>query len=240
MSATALQCIDPQRVRVGVSACLLGQAVRYDGGDKRDATVTGELARRFELVPFCPEVAIGMGVPRPPIRLAGDPAAPRARGVEDPAMDVTAALDGHGERVGASIGGLSGYVFKKGSPSCGLAGVPVYPAGGGETADATGTGLYAAAIRRLQPLLPVAEEDDLAEPGRRARFVQRVQVYHRWQCLRAAGVTATALVQFHDAHAHLLPARAHRRMVRLVARAGTRDAEAMADAYGTELMAALG
>lgn len=242
MSDVPLERVEPNRVRVGVSACLLGDAVRYDGGHKHATHITDDLGRRFELVPFCPEVAIGMGVPRPAIRLVGDPGTPRARGVDDPAMDVTAALTAYGERVGVSVDGLSGYVFKKGSPSCGLGGVPVYPADGGDTASGAGTGLYAAAIRRLQPLLPLEEEDRLADLALRERFVLRVQVYHRWQCLRAAGVTARALADFHAAHEHLLLAREHerhRRMRRLVAESGAHDPEALADEYGAELMAAL-
>lgn len=242
MCESALERIDPERIRVGVSACLLGEAVRYDGRHKHDPVVAGHLAQRFELVPFCPEVALGMGVPRPPIRLVGDPASPRARGVEDPSRDVTAALAGHGERLGAAIGGLSGYVFKKGSPSCGVRGVPVYPAAGGEAAIGTGTGLYAAAIRRRRPLLPVADEDDLADAAWRARFVERVEVYHAWQCLRARGVSAAALADFHAAHAPRVDARDHgrlRRMEDLVAATRSRDPEALAEEYGAELMAAL-
>lgn len=242
MSDIPIERVEPDRVRVGVSACLLGDAVRYDGGHKHDMHVSDDLGRRFELVPFCPEVAIGMGVPRPAIRLTGDAAAPRALGADDPALDVTAPLTAYGERVGASIDGLSGYVFKKGSPSCGLRGVPVYAGDGRDTASGAGTGLYAAAIRRLRPLLPVEEEDRLADPALRERFVLRVQVYHRWQCLRAAGVTTGALAGFHAAHEHLLPPREHerhRRMDRLVAASGAHDPEALADQYGAELMAAL-
>lgn len=242
MSESALERIEQDRIRVGVSACLLGEAVRYDGGHKHNTDITGDLAQRFELVPFCPEVAIGMGVPRPPIRLVGDPASPRARGVDDPSRDVTTALTGYGERVAGSIDGLSGYVFKKGSPSCGVHGVPVYPAAGGDAAPGTGTGLYAAAIRRRQPLLPVADEDDLAEAALRARFVERVEVYHGWQCLRARGVSAAALADFHAAHAHRVDARDHgrlRRMEDLVAATRRRDPEALAEEYGAELMAAL-
>lgn len=241
MNDPSLERVEPSRVRIGVSACLLGDAVRYDGGHKRNAHVTGDLEQRFELVPFCPEVAIGMGVPRPPIHLTGDPRAPAARGVDDPAMDVTDALGAYGERVGTAIDGLSGYVFKKGSPSCGLGGVPVYPHGG-DAAIATAAGLYAAAIRRLQPLLPVEEEDRLDDPALRARFVLRVLVYHRWQCLRAAGVTAGVLADFHVTHAEPLLAQdreRHHRLARLIAAAHARDPEALADEYGAELMAAL-
>lgn len=242
MSDTPLERVEPGRVRVGVSACLLGEAVRYDGGHKRNARVTEDLARHFELVPLCPEVAIGMGVPRPPIRLTGDPGNPAARGVDDPAMDVGAAIRAYGERVGASIDGLSGYVFKKGSPSCGLGGVPVYPAAGGDAASGAATGLYAAAIRRLQPLLPVEEEDRLEDPALHARFLLRVLVYHRWRCLRAGGMSARALARFHVTHAG--PLLAHdrerrQRLERLVAAAHARDPEASAEEYGIELMAAL-
>src|SRR3990170_6011748 len=77
------------RIRLGISSCLLGQKVRYDGNHKHDRFVTGTLGKYFEFVPVCPEVAIGLGVPRPPIRLVGDPAAPRAVGIENPKLDVT-------------------------------------------------------------------------------------------------------------------------------------------------------
>ena len=242
MTETALDRVDPSRVRVGVSSCLLGEPVRYNGGHKRDRYVTDVLARHFEFVPFCPEVAIGLGVPRPPIHLRGDPADPRVVGVSDPSLDVTEALDAYGRRIGAAIDGLSGYLFKKDSPSCGVWRVRVHPAHGNGSPARSGTGRYAAAIRARQPLMPVEEEGRLNDPGLRDQFVLRVLVYHRWQCLRAAGPAARDLVAFHTEHKYLLlahdPGR-YRALGRLVADAGRRDPATLLAEYGRELMSAI-
>ena len=116
----------PERIPVGVSSCLLGEAVRYDGGHKHDRYVTGVLGRYFEYVPWCPEALAGLGVPRPPIRLTGDPDAPRAVRVADAAADVTDALLAVARRATPDMGALRGYIFKRGSPSCGMARVKVY------------------------------------------------------------------------------------------------------------------
>ena len=90
-------------IRIGISSCLLGNEVRFDGGHKRDQFITGTLGQFFHFVPVCPEVAIGLGVPREPIRLVGDPQRPRAVGVRHPDMDVTDALSGYGARMGAEL-----------------------------------------------------------------------------------------------------------------------------------------
>src|SRR5438132_8879597 len=118
------------RIRLGISSCLLGERVRYDGAHKRNDYVARTLARHFALVPVCPEVGIGMGVPRPPIELAGRIEAPRAVGREDAALDVTAWLSAFGRKQAHRLDDLSGYVFKSRSPSCGLFDVPVYTKAG--------------------------------------------------------------------------------------------------------------
>jgi uncharacterized protein YbbK (DUF523 family) len=110
-----------EKIRIGVSGCLVGERVRYDGEDKRDAFIADTLGAAFELVPVCPEVAIGMGVPRPPIRLVGDPLHPRALGVDDPALDVTAPLTAYGRRMAVELDDIGAYIFKSRSPSCGPA-----------------------------------------------------------------------------------------------------------------------
>lgn len=166
------------RIAVAVSSCLTGERVRYDGRDKRHDGVCDELARLFELVPVCPEVAIGLGVPRPPIRLVRTAAGIRARSVDDPAHDVTAALTEYARLTAERLEGLiSGYVFKRGSPSCGLRGVAV----AGERGDSAGTGagIFAAVLASRLPELPVVEEEALANPSQRQNFIERVRVYHR-------------------------------------------------------------
>lgn len=187
------------RIRLGVSSCLIGERVRYDGGHKRDAYVVETLGKHFELVPFCPEVAIGLGVPRPPIRLVRAGRGVHARGVEDPALDVTARLAGYAARVAPKLARVSGYILKSRSPSCGLQGVPVHDARGKPVAR--GAGVYAGTLARLLPELPFEEEDGLADPERRANFLERVFVYHRWQRLVARRLTTRRFAEFHARHA---------------------------------------
>ncbi len=166
-----------RHIRIGVSACLVGQAVRYDGRDKRHAVLVEDLGQEFELVPVCPEVAIGLGVPRPPIRLEGEPRAPRAVGVDNPALDVTDALLEYGRRMAQELGGIDGYVLKSKSPSCGLLSTRLFDRKGREIAR--GAGLYARALREALPGLPMVEEDSLDEPVQRRAFIAQVLEYHR-------------------------------------------------------------
>jgi len=226
--------------RLGISSCLLGQRVRYDGHRKRDSYVSDTLARHFELVPVCPEVAIGLGVPRPPIRLVGSVTHPRAVGVDDPALDVTVALAAYGRRQARALDGICGYIFKSKSPSCGLERVKVYRRGA--AAPRVGTGIYAAAFRAAAPLVPLEEEGRLNDPARRDSFLERAFAYHRWQELKAAGVTAARLVEFHAAHKLVLMAHGPARYAalgRVVARAGRGSIRMTAARYIEGFMQAL-
>ncbi|MEJ2344457.1 MAG: DUF523 and DUF1722 domain-containing protein [Gammaproteobacteria bacterium] len=227
--------------RVGVSSCLLGQQVRYDGGHKHNGYVTQTLGRYFELVPFCPEMAIGLGVPRPPIRLVAGPGdAVRALRVDDPAFEVTGPLAEYARRVADDNPDLSGYILKKGSPSCGMERVKVYTEAGMPARG--GVGIYAQTLMAALPLLPVEEEGRLMDPVLRENFVERVFVYQRWQRLVAGGLTSARLVDFHTEHkfsilAHDEPG--YREMGRLVAQAGQGDLDALAQRYVRLLMGAL-
>jgi len=228
------------RIRIGVSSCLLGQEVRYDGGHKHSGYITQTLARHFEFVPFCPEVAIGLGIPRPPIRLVQTPSGVRARGVDQPDRDVTDALIAYGARIAGEIGGFSGYLFKKGSPSCGMERVKIYTEQG--MPATSGAGLYADAIMAAHPLLPVEEEGRLMDPVLRENFIERVFVHHRWQVLQVSGLTAQKLVDFHTEHKFSVLAhheQTYRAMGRLVAEAGRRDLDELAAEYFHALMTAL-
>lgn len=232
--------VDAERIRLGVSSCLLGHEVRYNGGHKRDRYVTDVLANHFELVPFCPELAVGLGVPRPPIRLAGDAEAPRAVRTDDASVDVTDSLAAYGSEIGRQVIGISGYLLKARSPSCGMERVKVYDANG--RPSATGRGIYASALMREQPLLPVEEEGRLNDPPLRDCFITRVCVFHRWQRAQAEGLTPAALVAFHTEHKFLLLAhhqQAMRELGRLVAEAGRGALEDIAGAYVERLMGAL-
>lgn len=168
--------------RIAVSACLLGEAVRYDGTDKRDAYVCKVLAGRYALVSCCPEAGAGLGVPRPPVHLVGDPAAPRAVGVDDPGLEVTGRLSAYIEALVAQLEPIDGAVLKARSPSCGLA-VPVR---GDDGQQQPGMGLFAHALAARWPDLPLADEADLADPACRDAFLVRVEAHYRQ---RAGGRT---------------------------------------------------
>ena len=229
-----------EKIRIGVSSCLVGERVRYDGADKRDTFIAETLGAAFELVPVCPEVAIGMGVPRPPIRLVGNPERPRALGIDDPNLDVTAPLTAFGRRMAVELDDIDAYIFKTRSPSCGPARVKVY--GGGKTPRLRGTGLYAREIMTRQPLLPVADEEQLGGAEARDNFIERIFAYRRWQRLLSSGFTPAGLVEFHTRHKLSLMAHGavHYRMLgQVVARAAARRPRQLAEEYGAKFMAAL-
>jgi len=201
------------RPRVGVSACLIGQPVRYDGRSKRSDWVVDSLARQVELVPICPEVELGLGVPRPAIQLRRIADDIRLTRCDDPRLDLpldlTSAMRALARRRSEELGGageaagLSGYVFKSRSPSCGPSRVPVnerrqrnsHDTGDmGDISD-NGVGLFAAEFRSLLPLLPVLE-DDLFTPIACDRFLRQVRLLYRWQ--RLDHDDAGAVLGFHQ------------------------------------------
>lgn len=230
----------PERVRLGVSACLLGAKVRFDGGHKRNRFVMDQLGGHFEFVPFCPEVAIGMGTPRPTIRLVGDVKAPRAVGSKDAGLDVTDALRSYSVGIASRMEGLSGFVFKKDSPTCGMERVKVYNDKGMPHPD--GTGIFARAVQDANPLLPVEEEGRLNDPVLRENFVSRVLAYARWQALRRQGLSKQALIDFHASHKLLLLAHSpaiYKELGRMLACLDNVDLEALADRYIERVMQAM-
>ena len=228
------------RIRIGISSCLLGQAVRFDGGHKHNGYITETLGQFFDFVPYCPEVAIGLGVPRPPTRLVKSAHGPRARGVKDASLDVTDKLVAYAGKVAPKLHELSGYILKKGSPSCGMERVQVY--GPQARPVATSPGLYAGTLMAQWPELPFEEEGRLMDPVLRENFVERVFVYHRWQQLTAQRLTARALVEFHTRHKFIVLAhdeKRYRELGRLVATAGRRGLAGPGRRYIQLLMQAL-
>lgn len=197
-------------VRIGISSCLLGQKVRYDGGHKRVSYIVRTLTRHVDLVPVCPEVGIGLGVPRAPIHLIQHADRIRAIGVDDTTIDVTDALAAYGRAMSRSLHGISGYIFKQRSPSCGLHGVPVHGNGARR-----GRGIYADAFLGAHGDLPTADETDLVGPALRDNFLERVFAYRRWQTLLADGVTVAGLTAFHAIHTLALMAHSPRSVAEL-------------------------
>jgi uncharacterized protein YbgA (DUF1722 family)/uncharacterized protein YbbK (DUF523 family) len=233
---------DGEAVRVGISSCLLGEEVRFDGNHKHDAFINGTLSRYFEFIPVCPEVAIGLGTPREPIHLMReDDGGIRVVGTRTPGHDVTEALSEFGHRMAAELPALDGYILKRASPSCGMERVKTYTPDG-HPAGKDGVGAYTQALQTELPQMPMEEEGRLGDPGLRENFVTRVLVHHRWRQMRQSGLSPKALVDFHTRHKLLVMAHnqvAYRELGRRVAAAGKGDLEEQAEAYFAGLMAAL-
>ncbi|QBF25152.1 DUF1722 domain-containing protein [Pseudomonas tructae] len=194
-----------RKPRIAISACLLGQAVRFNGGHKASRWCTEVLGEHFDLLPVCPEVAIGLGVPRPPIRLVGDPADPQAVYSRDPGLDLSGPLRAYGQQMAQDLNDICGYIFMHKSPSCGLERVKVYQANG-YPAPEGGRGVFADAFCTLRPDLPVEEDGRLFDPVLRENFITRVYAYADWQQLLARGLSRGALIAFHARYKYQLMA----------------------------------
>lgn len=227
---------------MGVSACLLGREVRYDGQHKRDEFVVDVLGPFVEFVPVCPELEVGMGVPREPVRLVGPSATPRMV-AERSGRDHTEAMVRFSEARAEELArlDLSGYVTKKDSPSCGMERVRVHsPKGGPPRRD--GVGLFTRALMERLPLLPVEEEGRLHDPSLRESFVERIFAYARWKAAVADGMGRGDLVRFHTAHKLAVLAHspaAYRRLGALVGGMRKGPITRTLAAYGEGLMQAL-
>jgi uncharacterized protein YbgA (DUF1722 family)/uncharacterized protein YbbK (DUF523 family) len=229
------------RVRLGVSACLLGQPVRFDGGHKRDAFLTGALAPFVQFVAVCPEEEAGLGTPREAIRLVDEAGVRRLVAVRS-RRDFTDSLSEAAARRVRQLPALDldGYVLKKDSPSCGLTRVKVYSPHG--VATRTGRGVFAQALAAAMPLLPVEEEGRLCDPVIREHFIERIYASRRLRQLLAGPARVGDLVQFHARHKLQLLAHAPASgaaLGRLVAHARVRDGEQAAAEYGRAFMAVL-
>jgi uncharacterized protein YbgA (DUF1722 family)/uncharacterized protein YbbK (DUF523 family) len=229
------------KIRVGISSCLLGQEVRFDGGHKRDSFLTGTFGLFVEWVPVCPEVECGFGTPRESMRLVRQGRVIRLL-TNKTARDVTDQLDRYAVRRVAELDAerLCGYVLKKDSPSCGLERVKVYDAH--DVPARTGRGLFAARLLERFPHLPVEEEGRLSDPRLRDNFVERVFAYARLQQLFSARWTLRALVAFHTAHKLILMAHspaAYGTIGRLVGGAKTLARADLERRYTDEFMSAL-
>jgi uncharacterized protein YbgA (DUF1722 family)/uncharacterized protein YbbK (DUF523 family) len=228
------------RIRLGVSSCLLGEEVRFDGGHKHDRFLTDVLGRHIEWVPVCPEVELGLGVPRDTLRLVGTPEAPRLL-QEKTGEDLTVRMERYSRERVRELAALEldGFVLKRASPSCGLLRVRVYRDNGVPAAD--GRGLFAEALVTALPALPVEEEGRLNDPALRENFIERVFVAARWRSFLRTRPRARDLVAFHTAHkfAVLAHSPAHyARLGRLVAAAGRGFTRATLDEYQALLMEA--
>jgi uncharacterized protein YbgA (DUF1722 family)/uncharacterized protein YbbK (DUF523 family) len=229
------------KIRLGISTCLLGQQVRYDGGHKWDRFITETLGKYVEFVPVCPEVECGLGIPREAMRLTGDPGQPRLvtnrTGIDHTERMLTWAKKRVGELEQED---LCGFIFKSDSPSSGMERVKVYTDQG--MPNKKGVGLFARAFMEHFPLLPVEEEGRLHDPKLRENFIESIFTLKRWRENLAQGRTRRGLVDFHTRHKLLLLAHSPRHMRdlgKLTAQFDKRPLPEMYDGYQTLLLEAL-
>jgi len=185
------------KIPIGVSQCLLGEPVRYDGGHKRNRYLTDVLSSHVEFRSFCPELAIGLGVPRKPIRLIVTNGQDRIRGVENSDLDVTDALTKEAEDAASNMQDICGYVFMQNSPSCAVFGLKRYGSNG-QSIDSRGQGAYAKKFMELMPLIPVEEAGRLTDVGLRENFIARIFALHDWRQNLQNDPTAKKIIEFYS------------------------------------------
>ena len=183
------------QIKIGVSSCLLGEKVRYNGDHKRHWYINEVLGKYFQYVPFCPELEVGMGVPRPSVRLVGKVESPRM--VEPKSgEDWTDRMVNYSNKKASKLAGLHGFILKKGSPSCGPFRVKVYSEKG--IPFASGQGIFAKVLRERYPHIPIEDEGRLNDEGLRENFITRVFAYARLCALKNERFSRSAWIKFHQ------------------------------------------
>lgn len=229
------------KIRLGISSCLLGERVRWNGEHKLDPFLTHTLGGYVAYVPVCPETECGLGVPRETMRLVGDAASPRlvtTRTNVDMTERMTAWTKQRVEVLEKE--NLDGFIFKSGSPSCGMERVKVYNDRG--VPGKKGAGLFARAFMDRFPLLPVEEEGRLHDVHLREAFIESVFTLHRWREAVGQGRSRRVLVEFHSRHKLLLMAHSPkhlREMGKLVADPGSRSPADLFERYQAALLETL-
>lgn len=226
-----------QKIPIAISSCLLGENVRYNGAHKRSDFCVTTLAPFFDFLSLCPEVGIGLGVPREPIRLVGDWTEPRAVGTTTKSLDVTVPLIAYADEVAPQVQRCRGYILMNDSPSCGLYSTKVYSAE--KPHSRKRGGIYADRLRLILPLMPMAEIAAFDDPAIRENFIARVYVFDDWLVNVAPHPKAKALVEFHSRHKYWTMAYSqtlYRSLGRTVASAGQDPILQLCDRYIGQLM----
>jgi uncharacterized protein YbgA (DUF1722 family)/uncharacterized protein YbbK (DUF523 family) len=230
-----------EKIKLGISTCLLGESVRYDGGHKLDRFLRDTLGQYVEYVPVCPEVECGFGIPRESMHLEGDPGAPRLITTRTKRDVTDRMLDWSGQRAKElESENLCGFVFKSNSPSSGMERVKVFDKKG--MPHNSGSGIFAGVFMKHFPLLPVEEEGRLHDPALRENFIERIFVFKRWREMLRKGQNLSRLVEFHSQHKMLIMSHSPKHnsgMGKLVAKAKQIPSEELFDGYERMLMEAL-
>ncbi len=228
-----------EKIPVGVSSCLLGEKVRFDASHKRQPFIVNELSRYFEFMPFCPEMAIGLGVPRPTIRLVKQGEQTRCVQSSNETIDVTDALVAAAEKQKARQAKMCGYIVKKDSPSCGMERVKLYR---NDHPQRDGVGIFTERLMANYPHLPVEEEGRLNDSVLRENFLHRVFIYHRWQKLLDSAPDWSQIVTFHAQHKYIFMSRSPhltKQLGRWLANSHELDLDSLRNDYLAQMMALL-
>jgi uncharacterized protein YbgA (DUF1722 family)/uncharacterized protein YbbK (DUF523 family) len=230
-----------EKIRLGISSCLLGENVRYDGGHRHDRFLTDTLGQYVEYIPVCPEVGCGLPVPREAMRLEGDPDSPRLMTIRT-RQDMTDRMQAwSGKRVKElEKDGLCGFIFKSDSPSSGMERVKVYNENGIPVKK--GVGMFARAFMEHFPFLPAEDDGRLNDPILRENFIQRIFVFKKWREMMMVKQGRGRLVDFHARHKLLILSHSpvhYRLMGRLVAKADELPIKELYGRYLSILMEAL-
>jgi len=230
-----------EKIKLGISTCLLGEPVRYDGGHKLDRFLRDTLGDYVQYVPVCPEVECGLGIPRESMHLEGDPQAPRLVTTRS-RRDITERMQSWAEKRVSELeqDELCGFIFKSNSPSSGMERVKVSDPNG--MPRKTGVGIFAGIFMKHFPLLPVEEEGRLHDPRLRENFIERIFIFKRWREMLPERKGRNKIIDFHTRHKLLLMSHSpkhYNMMGKLVAKAGELDAEALYSQYIALLMEAL-
>jgi len=231
-----------QSIKIGVSSCLLGKEVRYNGGHSHDRYITGPLGQYFTFVDVCPEVEAGFGIPRETLRLVGVPESPRLL-TSRTGNDVTDTMLKWAQKRVQELEkeDLCGFIFKSRSPSSGMERVKVYTEKGFPGSN-KGIGLFARAFMAHFPLVPVEEEGRLHDAALRENFIERIFALKRWRIVAGQKKSRGTIVAFHTGHklqimSHSL--KHYRDMGRLVARVKDVPLDSLYDQYEALFMQAL-
>lgn len=213
------------RPKLGVSACLLGKPVRFDGGHKKNNFILNQLSQYMDFVSSCPEAEAGFGTPRPTMQLRQEDNGVRLVFSKDPTNDITDRMKQFSLEKVQALSELDGFIFKKDSPSCGVFRVPVVVHKSGMR-NREGIGLFAEAFMQQHPLIPVEEEGRLNDSALCENFFERVYAYKRWKMIESPETNVQGLIEFHARHKLMLMARSseyYRELGRMVAGTTQKD-----------------